>query len=266
MDLELSGDVAVVTGGGRGIGRVIALRLALEGADVAVVSRNHAELERVADQIRQETGCRSCAAVADTTDVGAVRAMAEHVAEELGPIRVLINCAARSASQLRPAAWNTVDEDALMPEIDTKVLGYLRCAQAVVPYMRELGGGRIVNVAGGTAGRTGNLIATIRNSSVIALTKQLADDLGPYGIGVNAISPDATRTERTSAMIERRAVERQVSAKEIELEMAGRNVIGRLVESTEVADVVAFLASSRSVAITGENISVGGGRPGVIRY
>lgn len=266
MDLGLEGRVAVVTGASRGIGRAVAERLAEEGAQVVAVARGTEDLERAAGSIPPTRGRRVLAVAADTRDRRSLEAMAGRVRDEFGRIDALVNCAARPAAQLPAVTWMTLDETALLPEIDTKVLGYLRCVQAVAPSMIEQGGGRIVNVGGGTSLRTGNTVATVRNVAVTALTKNLADELGPHGVSVNAVHPDMTRTERTDGQLAARAEERGTSIAAIEAEVAQRNTIRRVVDAGEVADVIAFLVSPRSIAINGDSIAVGGGRPGVIRY
>ena len=121
-------------------------------------------------------------------------------------------------------------------------MGYLRCAHEVAPRMVSQGWGRIVNVSGLAARQSGSILGSIRNVSVAALSKNLADELSPHGVTVTVVHPGATRTERTSD------------------ETASRftgNLIGRIVEAGEVAFVVAFLASPKSAAITGDAIAVG---------
>ena len=136
-------------------------------------------------------------------------------------------------------------------EMNTKVLGYLRCAQAAAPYMIERGWGRIINLSGLAARQSGSVLGSVRNVAVVAMTKNLADELGPHGINVTVVHPGATRTEATS---EEAAVRPTA------------NLVGRLIDAREVAYVVAFLASPKSVAITGDTIVAGGGVPRVIYY
>ena len=129
---------------------------------------------------------------------------------------------------------------------------YLRTARALAPHLVQNGWGRIVNIGGLALYRTGRPVATLRNVGVAAITKNLADELGPRGINVTAVHPGPTRTEQTDPATVAWA--------------ATRNTLGRIVEASEVANVVAFLASPLSVAINGEAIPVGGGLPGDIRY
>ena len=132
--------------------------------------------------------------------------------------------------------------------------------------MQREGWGRIINIGGGAARRTGSILASTRNVAVVALTKNLADELGPHGITVNAIHPGTTRTERTAAMIADRAERDNVSLEEAEKRMGAGNVVRRIIDAREIAYVVAFLASPKSIAVSGEVIPVGGGSPGAIYY
>jgi len=264
MDLQLTGKRAIVTGASRGIGFAVAAVLAGEGADVALVARDQAALDDAAGRLL--TGGRGLAIAADTNDDVAVRAMVARTVAELGGVDILVNAAAQpgSAGPPRPLA-DTVDDD-LRADIETKVLGYLRCARAVAPHMTAQGWGRIVNISGLAARQTGNLFGSVRNVAVAAMTKNLAEELGPAGVNVTVVHPGLTVTERTPAMVARLAADGGITEDEARSRL-GRNVtIGRLVTAAEVADVVAFLASPSSVAINGDAIAVGGGARGAIHY
>jgi NAD(P)-dependent dehydrogenase (short-subunit alcohol dehydrogenase family) len=126
--------------------------------------------------------------------------------------------------------------------------------------------GRIVNISGLAARSTGSIIGSIRNIGVAALTKNLADELGPGGINVTCVHPGMTRTEKTAALLQRRAEAAGVTPDEIEQRIAAANTIRHLVTAEEVADIVVFLASPRSIAINGDVIAAGGGMPGAIYY
>jgi NAD(P)-dependent dehydrogenase (short-subunit alcohol dehydrogenase family) len=126
--------------------------------------------------------------------------------------------------------------------------------------------GRIVSVSGLAALSTGSVIGSIRNVAVSAMTKNLADELGPSGVTVNAVHPGLTRTEATPGVIAAQAAAAGVEPAEIERRMAGRNLTRTLIDASQVATVIAFLASPLSVSINGESIACGGGTPGIIRY
>jgi NAD(P)-dependent dehydrogenase (short-subunit alcohol dehydrogenase family) len=251
MDLYLAGKRAVVTGGSRGIGFAIADTLAAEGADVAVLARDPDRLESATRRLR-ERGRRVLALVADTTDDKAVRAAIARTVGEFGGVDILVNSAAEPPPPGTPRALADLVDADLLAAIDIKVLGYLRCARAAAPYMIASGWGRIINISGLAARSAGLPSSSIRNVAVAALTKNLADELGRSGINVTVVHPGATVTERTQA--------------EAAARLAAGVSIGRVVTAAEVADVVAFLASPRSVAINGDAIAVGGGAPGAIHY
>jgi NAD(P)-dependent dehydrogenase (short-subunit alcohol dehydrogenase family) len=255
MDLGLSERRAIVTGGSRGIGLAVARVLAAEGARVALVARHAGALAEAASALsavavaadvagnatRAERDPRVIAVPADTGDDESVAAMVVRVLDELGGVDILVNAAATPNR-------GGFAEGALEAEINVKVRGYLRCARAVAPLMAAGGWGRIVNVSGLAARRTGSIVGSVRNVAVAALTKNLADELGPSGINVTVVHPGPTVTESVPP----------TGAEEVS--------IGRLVTAAEVADVIAFLCSPRSVAINGDAVAVGGGARGTIHY
>ena len=270
MDLELSGKRAIVTGGSRGIGLAVARALAAEGCDVALVARDATALAAARETVAAVpsaagSGRRVIAVGCDTGDDDSVRAMAAAVADGLGGADILVNAAAR----VNPGA--VVGIDGFDPadfteQVNVKVLGYLRCVKAVVPLMRENGWGRIINVSGLAARSTGAITGSVRNVAVAALTKNLADELGPLGINVTVVHPGFTLTEKTSEALAARAARAGISVAEVERQIGASVSIGRIVTADEVASVVAFLASPKSVAINGDAIAVGGGAVGPIHY
>ena len=267
MDLQLEGKRALVTGGSRGIGKAIARALALEGADVALLARGAGELAAAAGALAQDTGRLVIGVSGDTTSDESVRdAVAQAVARLGGPIEILVNAAAEPAGFSAPPRLKDIDSAFFHSELNTKVMGYIRCAREVAPGMQAAGWGRVVNVSGLAARQTGNTVGSIRNVAVAALTKNMADELGPAGINVTAVHPGMTRTERTAPLLAKRAAARNVTPEQIEKEMGAINSTGRLVDSAEVADVVAFLCSPKSRAINGDTIAVGGGALNSIYY
>ena len=154
MNLELTGKAAIVTGGSRGIGKAIAMELAREGADVAIVARDEAVLAAAAEEIRRETGATVVASRADTGDDESVAAMVRAVAGELGRIDILVNCAAEPAGQGATPLAEEVRTDQLMRQMNVKVMGYLRCIRETLPHMRRHGFGRIISISGMGARKT----------------------------------------------------------------------------------------------------------------
>lgn len=248
MDLRLSGAGVIVTGGSRGIGKAVARALLAEGARVALLSKTPEHLAAAAEEL----GDGVITVAADTTDASAVTAAVDEAAAALGRLDVLVNCAATPASSTaaKPGIENLDDAD-FLAQVDTKALGYARTARAAVPHLRAAGGGRIINVAGMNARLTGSITGTVRNIAVVGLTKNLADELGRDNVAVTCVHPGVTVTdsrELGEALVER-----------------GRsNALGRLVDASEVADVVTFLASPRATAVNGSIIGVDGGLPGAL--
>lgn len=265
MDLKLAGKRAIVTGGSRGIGRAIARSLLDEGVKVVIVARDADALRRVAEDLAAQTGGEVHGIAADTRDDASVDALVEQAVAVMGGIDILVNAAARAWTTSVPGLGDTTSDYAL-EEINTKVIGYLRTARAVAPRLVVDGWGRIINISGLAARQAAGIVGSICNVGVSALTKNLADELGPKGINVTVVHPGATRTERTAETIAARAVELGISEKEAEQRLHGGSLIGRIVEAEEIADIVTFLASPRSVAINGDAIAAGDGTPKVIHY
>lgn len=243
MDLELAGRVAIVTGGSRGVGRAIAQELAQEGVDVVVCARQREALEETARALAKATGRRIVPIPTDTTNWESVTRLVETTLTELGRIDILVNNASTPGGLVRGALADA-DEGDLLEDINTKVVGYFRCAKAVAPHMQQRGWGRIINI-GGLSGRRSGVLSGLRNAAIVHLTKTLADQLGPHGITVNLVHPGATRTERTNEETARRA--------------AQGNAIRRIVDAQEIGQVVTFLASTKATAITGVAIDASGG-------
>jgi NAD(P)-dependent dehydrogenase (short-subunit alcohol dehydrogenase family) len=266
VDLQLAGRRALVTGGSRGIGKAAAAALFAEGAEVAIAARAPARLSQAAADISGASGRPVHVIEVDTGSDELVQRMAARAHELLGGVDILVNCAAIPAGQAPAPTLPEITEDALWSDVNVKVMGYLRCVQALAPAMVAAGWGRIVNVSGLAALRTGSIIGSIRNVAVSAMTKNLADELGPGGVNVNAVHPGLTRTEATAGVVAARAQAAGARPEEIEARMGAACIAGRLIDAAEVAAVIAFLASPVSVSINGESIACGGGSPGVIRY
>ncbi|GGF58350.1 short-chain dehydrogenase [Azorhizobium oxalatiphilum] len=265
MDLQLKGKRAVISGGSKGIGLSAARALAAEGVDLVLAARDAEVLAAAAQAITAEYGVKAIPVPTDVRDDAAVRALAQRAEDELGGADILVNSASnQQVGAGHPGLAGTTDEN-FYSDIDVKLVGYLRTARAISPLMIRQGWGRIINISGLGARSTLSITRTIRNVSVVALTKNLADELGPHGINVTGVHPGQTRTEPTDHQLAQEAARLGVSFEDAERRRAA-NILGRLVHADEIADVIAFLASPRSVSITGDFIPVGGGQPGVVYY
>jgi len=259
MDLRLTSKRAIVTGGRQGIGRAIAAALAAEGARVIIASRDVAGLEKTAEELRKSTGGQIEAHVVDTGSADSVAALVDDTVAAWGAVDILVN----NATTVISGPTSTLDSppEDVASAFDDKVLGYLRCARAVLPHMIEGRWGRIINVGGLSARNVGSLASSIRNSAVTTLSKNIADENGGLGITANTVQPGPTDTERLREMLATRS---EAEADGALKQMIERVSIGRIVTAEEVAAVVTFLASPLSVAINGITLDVGGGTLGTI--
>ena len=272
MDLGLQGKRAIVTGGSKGIGKAIALELAREGADVAIVSRTKSDLESAAREIEGETKRKIVALPADVTSKAEVDRMVAEAVERLGGLHIVVNSGSPpggSAGATGPIE-SVVDED-LLHDFNVKYVGALRCARAAIPFLKRQGWGRIINISGTNARNAGNLSGGARNGALVHFTKTLAVQLGRFGITVNCVHPGQTRTERTPRLLAARAAELGVTPEEAEKrdyapDSPRGNAIGRIVDASEIAYVTAFLASEKSWAISGELIVATGGAGRSVYY
>ncbi|MBZ9648460.1 SDR family oxidoreductase [Sphingobium sp. 3R8] len=266
MNPHLTGKRAIVTGGSRGIGKAIVRALASEGVRVVLASRDPASGRTAAEELARETGGEVHALSADTRDDAQVDALVASAVDLLGGLDIVVNNAARPGAAPAIPGVAGVESAYLLEELDTKLVGYLRVARAAAPHLVANGWGRIINISGLAARSSFTIPGSARNVAVAALTKTLADELGPRGVNVTVVHPGATRTEKTADAVARKADADGLSTAEAERALYGHSLIGRIIEAEEVADVVAFLASPRSVAINGDAIAAGGGTRGAIHY
>jgi 3-oxoacyl-[acyl-carrier protein] reductase len=252
MDLNLKNKAVVVTGGNRGIGRGIALAFAAEGANVAIVGRDEAALAAVKSEI-EALGVQAHAISADLfTAEGCARAVDE-TAETFGRLDVLVNNASTSVS----GQLETLSDDQLMERLNGKTLAYMRCCRTALPHFRKGGGGRVICIGGGAA----------RKAEKASLPSGLvSQNVAPENITVNVVHPPFTKTDRYPARLEARAEQLGVSLEEAEATFVAMFPIGRIVEPSDIAPTVLFLASPHASAITGEAISIDGGSINGVYY
>jgi len=258
MELGLAGKVAVVTGGSVGIGRETARKFAAEGVKVVIAARTRSRLDEAAAAIRAETGGEVTAIGVDTTDKASVQNLIDETVRLYGGVDILVNCAAAPGGLVRNEI-EKAEEEGLLADLNTKLVGYFRMCKACVPHMRKAGWGRIVNVGGLTA-RCTEALSGMRNTALVHMTKTLSDQLGVDGITVNIIHPGVTRTEHVESWFAEMAREEGISLDAfIKREAGDPAAIKRMLEVEEVADVILFFASKRASGITGESIAVDGG-------
>ncbi|MCJ7670241.1 MAG: glucose 1-dehydrogenase [Dehalococcoidia bacterium] len=244
---SLSGKVALVTGGSRGIGKAIAVGLAKFGADVAVTSRKLPELEEVATEIKG-LGRRSMAVATHVGRVEEIKSLVPKVKDELGRIDILVNNAGTNptmdqAMDIEERAWDSI--------MNLNLKGLFFLSQAVARLMKEQGGGKIINVAS-VAGITPDILPaySISKAGVIMATKVMAQQWAQYNIRVNAIAPGLIKTRFSEALWSNPDI----------LQVAMRRTpLRRIAEPDELVGAVIFLASDASSYVTGHVLVVDGG-------
>lgn len=256
--MKLDGKLALITGGGRGIGRAIALAFAREGASVALVARTASEVERVADEIKREAGVETMHATCDVSNVADVARVFREVDQTFGrACDILINNAgiAESAPLLK------TDDELWQRHLAINLTGTFYCTRAALPSMLERGWGRIINIAS-IAGKTGApYIAAYAASKhgVLGLTRSAALEVATKGVTVNAICPgyvDTDMTTRALEKIEATTGKPVADALEAIKRMSPQQ---RLISSEEVAALALLLATEDGRGINGQAINVDGG-------
>ncbi len=246
-NFDLSGKSAIVTGGGRGIGRAVALGLAAAGANVVVAGRTADQLEAVAGEIRA-AGAKALPMVTDLTDSGQIEALAAKTVEAFGRIDILVNNAARSFLRslldLREDGWDKV--------FDTNVKAVWLLSRAVARTMMAQKSGRIVNITtvGAEKAELGMAAYGCSKAALKMLTRCMAREWAPFGIQVNAVGPGLTRTAFSQPIWSNPDIAKHVTS---------LLPMGRIAEPEEIVPAVLFLCSEGASYMTGHTIYVDGG-------
>lgn len=247
MEISLKGKVAIVTGASRGIGKAIALEMAKSGADLLVVSRKIADIEKTADEIKA-LGRKATAVAAHIGRLEDIPTVVSKAVETYGKIDILVNNAATnptmdSALDATDRAWDSI--------MNLNLKGLFFLSQAVARVMKEHGGGVIINVSS-VAGVTPDIlpIYSISKAGVNMATKVMAQQWAPYGIRANTLSPGQTKTKFSEALWGNPDIYKVIME---------RTPLKRIADPEEMAGVAVFLASDKASFITGQNILVDGG-------
>jgi NAD(P)-dependent dehydrogenase (short-subunit alcohol dehydrogenase family) len=255
--MNLAGRVALITGGGHGLGRDLAMGFAEAGADLSLCGTNQEALESTAADLRRR-GRRVVARVTDVSDESQVERWVADSLQELGRIDVLINNAGitgptASVDRLPRADWDRT--------LAINLTGAFLCAKAVLPHMAERGSGKIINIAS-VAGHIGYPLRApyaVSKWGMLGLTRTLAAEWGKKNIQVNAISPGSVSGERIERVIRERAAKSGTSESEVRREYTSKAVLDRFIPPEHVAAMAVFLASDLGDSMTGEIIQVAGG-------
>ncbi len=244
--MTLAGKVALVTGGSRGIGRAVALKLAENGADVAI---NYAGNTAAAEEVKaavEKLGRRAMLVQGSVADTDGVQAIVNQVVKELGRLDILINNAGITRDgllmRMKEADWDAV--------LETNLKGVFNCSKAVMRTMMKQKSGRIVNMASvvGEMGNAGQANYAAAKAGVIGFTKSLAKEVASRGITVNAVAPGFIATDMTKVLTD-----------DQKAEMARTIPLGRTGQPEDVANAVLFLVSDEAAYITGQVLNVDGG-------
>jgi len=242
---QLTNQIAVVTGAGRGIGRAIALKFAAEGADIACVSRTKENAERVANEVRA-VGRKAWAYAVDVSDAKAVAVAAETILAEAGRVDILVNNAGITRDgllmRMRDEDWDTV--------LNTNLKSAFSFTKAFARTFLKQRAGRIINVASisGLVGNAGQCNYAASKAALIGFTKSIARELGSRGITVNALAPGFIETDMTAALQE-----------EMRTELLKKIPLNQFGQPEDIANAALFLASPAARYMTGQVLVVDGG-------
>jgi NAD(P)-dependent dehydrogenase (short-subunit alcohol dehydrogenase family) len=257
MDLGLKGRVAIVTGGTEGIGRATALKLAQEGAKVAICARREDMLKNAADEIGK-TGAEVLAVAADMSKPADIERFMTAVIARFGRIDILVNNAGSSAR----GKFLEVDDASWSSDIELKVFGAIRCTRLAVPHMKKQGGGRIVNITISSAKQPGaeSMPTSVSRAAGLAITKALSKEFAADNIRVNTVCIGKIKSGQHARRIKKEGL----NADEYYAKTAKEIPLGRVGEPSEVANVIAFLVSDAASYVTGTSVNLDGGMSGVL--
>ena len=261
MDLRLKGKAALVTGASEGIGMAVARKLAEEGVRVAICARTESKLKETAAEIAKATGMDVVPIPADMRSLAGCQSFVAEAAERLGGVDILVNNAGASAF----GPFVDLPDEAFVDAINGKLLGYIRCAKAVIPHMQHRGGGAIVNITGTTQQAVPlHTPGSACNAAIRMFSKELSMELGPLGIRVNSVAPGRIQTARADRLLEVSAAAQDRSLDDVLRQLVATIPSGRMGTIDDIADAVCFLVSERATYVNGAALVVDGSKSLVI--
>jgi NAD(P)-dependent dehydrogenase (short-subunit alcohol dehydrogenase family) len=251
--MKLKDKVAIVTGGGTGIGKAISLALSNEGAVLVIAARDLSRLEQTAKDVESKGG-KARAIQTDISDYEQVKRMVAQTIKDFGQIDILVNNAARGTFNDADVADMNLKE--WHDSLAINLTGVMLCSKEALKQMIPRGTGNIINISSvaGMSGVPRESPYAATKWGVIGLTETLAIEAGKFGIRVNCVSPGATRTQEFDDWVKVSAAEAGVSYEEMMRKVTDNNALKRIAEPSEIAACVVFLASDDSSAMTGHNL------------
>lgn len=255
MDLGLKGKVAIITGSSKGIGYYTAMQLVKEGANVVLCARGEKQLQVAAGCIKNETGVEVLVVPTDVSKEKDCKELIERTVAHYGRLDILVNNAGTASAH----PFESVSSELWQADLDLKVFGAIHCSKFAAPYMREAGGGAIVNVTAAMAKTppASSLPTTVSRAAGLALTKAMSKDLGKDNIRVNSVCIGLIRSDQIENMwkAEAPAVTWEEYSKQV-----GQNIpLGRVGDTEEAANVITFLVSDAASYVTGTAVNIDGG-------
>lgn len=263
MDFELKGKLVLVTGGSRGIGKSIALKLADQGADLVICGRNQDTLDKAVKDI-QSKDVDVWGFQADVSKSNEIEILFQKISTLDRSVNILVNNAVTSTS----APFDELTDEEFVYHIEVKLMAYIRVARIALEQMKKAGNGRIVNIGGMTARIVAPLRMTngVTNAGVANFTKQFANYAAQFDVNVNCVHPGYTATDRIMEIFKREAQESKADLNAILKKRTADIPLGKLIEPEDIASAVLFFCSPLSKMITGQCIAVDGGSGEAVSY